>query len=435
MPEINELSYLRAASQVFDTPLLLSESQGLLMGEYLAARMLGQATVEPQGNRFRGEEVIEPDADGPTWQGYARIGSVARIQLMGELVNRGAWMGSYSGMTSYEGFAEQLTRAAADDEVSTILLDVNSPGGAAAGMFETARLVRSVSEQKPVIAVVNSLAASAAYGLVSGASKIVMTESSEVGSIGVLWLHFDRSKQMDSRGVKATIIHAGARKVDGHPFGPLEGDALSSIEGRINSIMTRFVSLVSWHRGLEDAAIRDLEANTLFSDEAISAGLADEIGTFDEVLEDLSRARVGRTISQQRRLSMNGNNAGPDASASGITQEQLESAVATARSEGEEAGAVAERGRIKAILDGDEAKGREDLARHFAFDTDQSPEAATAALGKSPKAKVEAKEDEDFASRKDKASADADLDLGGPVKTEKQRSGLSRAVDRFVPAA
>lgn len=132
---------------------------------------------------------------------------------------------------------------------------------------------------------------------------------------------------------------------------------------------------------------------------------------------------------------MSGNNAGPDASASGITQEQLESAVELAVADAIEAATVAERGRIKAILDGEEAKGREDLARHFAFDTDQSPEAATAALGKSPKAKAEAKEDEDFASRKDKASADADLDLGGPVKTEKQRSGLSRAVDRFVPAA
>jgi len=431
MPEINELSYLRAASQVFDTPLLLSQSQGLLIGEYLAARMLGQSTPEPQGNRFRGEEVIEQGVNGPEWQGYAREGNVARIQLMGELVNRGAWMGSYSGMTSYEGFTEQLTRAAADPEVSTILLDVNSPGGQAAGMMETARLVRSVSEQKPVVAVVNSLAASAGYGLVSGASKIVMTESSEVGSIGVLWLHFDRSKQMENRGVKATIIHAGARKVDGHPFSPLEGEALSNIEGRINAIMSRFVSLVSEHRGVDEEAIRGLEANTLFSDEALSAGLADEVGTFDEVLEDLSRARVGRSLSQQRGLSMSGNNQQPDASASGFTQEQLDQAVELAVADAIASATGAERTRIKAILDGEEAKGREDLARHFAFDTDQTPEAANAALGKSPKAKVET-DDEDFGKRKESASADAAVELGGPLKAKKERSSLSKAVDRYA---
>lgn len=431
MPEINELSYLRAASQVFDTPLLLSQSQGLLIGEYLAARMLGQSMPEPQGNRFRGDEVIEPGEDGPEWQGYALIGNVARIQLMGELVNRGAWMGSYSGMTPYEGFAEQLTRAAADPEVSTILLDVNSPGGVVAGMFETSRLVRSVSEQKPVIAAVNALAASAAYGVISGASKIVMTESSEVGSIGVLRLHLDRSKQMESRGVKATIIHAGARKVDGHPFGPLEGEALTNIEGRINAIMSRFVSLVSEHRGIDEEAIRGLEANTLFSDEALAAGLTDEVGTFDEVLEDLSRARVGRSLSQQRGLTMRGNNQQPDASASGFTQEQVDQAVESTVADAISAATDAERTRIKAILDGDEAEGREDLARHFAFDTDQSPEAANAALGKSPKAKVET-EDEDFGKRKESASVDADIELGGPLKANKERSSLSKAVDRFA---
>lgn len=430
MPELNDLHYLRAASQVFDTPLLLSEAQGLLIGEYLAARMQGLTPPEPKGNRFRGDEAFEPGAEGPEWQGFARVGNVARISLMGELVNRGSWMGSYSGMTSYEGFAEQLNRAAAAKDISSILLDVNSPGGAAAGMSETARLVHKVSQEKPVIAVVNSLAASAAYGLISGATKIVMTESSEVGSIGVLRLHLDRSKQLESRGVTATIIHAGQRKIDGHPFGPLEGEARASIEERVNAIMDRFVALVSDHRGIDGQAIRDLEAATLLSDDAISAGLADEIGTFDEVLTDLSRARVGRTISQQRGQSMSETSTAPDANASGISQEQLDAAVSKATEAGAEAGALAERERIKAILGGDEAEGREELAKHFAFDTSQSPEAANAALAKSPKAAADPQED--FGERKDRAAADAGFELGAPVTTEQPKSGLSQAVDRYT---
>ncbi|MCK7611973.1 S49 family peptidase [Roseibium sediminicola] len=433
MPDVNELSYLRAATQVFDTPLLLAESQGLLIGEYVASRMLGVVPPEPKGNRFRGEDAFEPGDKGPEWQGYARIGSVARISLMGELVNRGAWMGSYSGMTSYEGFAEQLNRAGADQEVSAIALDVNSPGGQAAGMVEAARLVRKINQIKPVIAVVNSTAASAAFGLISGATKIVMTESSEVGSIGVLWLHFDRSKQLEARGVKATIIHAGARKVDGHPFGPLEGDAKAHIEARVNAIMSQFVGLVSEHRGIEEQAVFDLEASMLGAGAAMEAGLADQIGTFDEVLEDLASARVGRTISQRKGLIMSENNQGPDASASGITQAQLDTAVATARKEGAAEGASAERGRIKAILDSEEAEGREELARHFAFDTDQAPEAANAALSKSAKAAAPKDEEgDDFASLKGQAAAGAALDFGGPANTEKPKSGLSKAVDRYA---
>ncbi|CTQ53550.1 Putative signal peptide peptidase SppA [Roseibium album] len=431
MPELNDLHYLRAASQVFDTPLLLAETQGLLIGEYLAARMHGVTPPEPQGNRFRGDDAFEPGNEGPEWQGYAMVGSVARIGLMGELVNRGSWMGTHSGMTSYEGFAEQMTRAGVDSAVSAIALDVNSPGGAAAGMLENARLVKSIAAKKPVIAVVNSLAASAAYGLISGASKIVMTESSEVGSIGVLRLHLDRSKELENRGVTATIIHAGARKVDGHPFGPLEGEARASIEQRVNMIMDRFVALVADHRGIDAQSVRDLEANTLLSDDAIAAGLANEVGTFDEVLEDLSRARVGRTISQQRGLSMSENNQAPDASASGITQAQLDAAVKTATEAGVKSGALAEQERIKAILGGDEAEGREDLARHFAFDTDQSPAAAKAALAKSPKATAPEAE-EDFSDRKDRASGEAALEFGGPNKIEQPKSGLTKAVDRYT---
>ncbi|MEE4012106.1 S49 family peptidase [Roseibium sp. FZY0029] len=433
MPDVNELSYLRAATQVFDTPLLLAESQGLLIGEYLASRMLGVATPSPQGNRFRGEDAFEQGPDGPEWQGYSRIGSVARISLMGELVNRGAWMGSYSGMTSFEGFTEQMNRAGAASDVSAIALDVNSPGGQAAGMIEAARLVRKISQVKPVIAVVNSMAASAAFGLISGATKIVMTESSEVGSIGVLWLHFDRSKQLETRGVKATIIHAGARKVDGHPFGPLEGDAKASIETRVNAIMSQFVGLVSEHRGLEEKVVFDLEASMLGADAALEAGLADQVGTFDEVLEDLASARVGRTISQKKGLIMSENNQGPDASASGITQAQLDTAVAAAKREGVAEGAAAERGRIKAILDSEEAEGREELARHFAFDTDQTPESANAALTKSPKATAEkGHEGDEFTALKEEAAAGAALDFGGPASSEKAKSGLSKAVDRYA---
>jgi signal peptide peptidase SppA len=424
----DHLRYLRAASHVFGTPLLLTESQSLLIGEYLAARVLGRDIPEPQGNRFQGEEVFQNEGLGPEWQGYARIGSAARISLMGELVNRGAWMGSYSGMTAYEGFSEQLSRAVADPEVATILLDVNTPGGAAHGMTETARRIKAAAAEKPVVAVVNSLAASAGYGLVSGASEIVMSESSEVGSIGVVLVHYDRSEQLANAGVKVTMIHAGKSKVDGHPYGPLEGRALDNLQSRVDRIMTDFVGLVSEHRTMDQAAIRDLEASLLSSGEAIDAGLADQVATFDDVVSDLSRARVGRSTSQTRGLSMSETTTAPDATASGITQAQLDSAVAAARSEGRTEGIVSERDRIGAILGSEEAKGREAQAQHFAFKTEMSPEDARAALATASSASSDP-EPQSFEDRKDAAD---DIDLGGPAKSEKPASGLRAAVDRQI---
>jgi len=338
MEKTNELAYLRAASLIFDTPLLLGRTQGLLIGEYLAARIQGLDAPAPQGNQFQGEKAVEGEGKNRRWKGYSKIGSIARINLMGELVNRGAWMGSHSGMTSYEGFSEQLSKALGDDKIEQIILDVNSPGGQASGMIETSRRIRAASIIKPVTAVVNSMAASAAYGLISGATQIVATESSELGSIGVLLVHFDRSKAMEERGVKATIIHAGDRKVDGHPFGPLEGDALAALESRVGKIMDQFVGLISEHRGVDAQSIRDLQAGILTADEAVGAGLADRIATFDEVIVDLNtRASIGRTNPHDRRISMSSKQSEPAANQdAGITQATHDAAIAEASASAKE---------------------------------------------------------------------------------------------------
>lgn len=355
-----ELRYLRIANEVFGTPLLLAESQGLLIGEYLAARMTAGEVPTPQGNRFVGEEQFEPSADGGNrWRGYAKINNVARVGLMGELVNRGAWMGSYSGMTSYEGFEHQMSLVEDDPDIDTVVLDVNSPGGAAGGMIPASRTVRRVARRKRVVAVVNSLAASACYGVISGASEIVATEDAELGSIGVLLLHFDRSKRLEDHGVRATIIHAGKRKVDGNPFGPLEGDARAALEARVDGIMDKFVGLVSEHREISAKSVRDLEAAILSADQAVAAGLADRIGTFDSVLSELTRA----TASQAKRNSPNGGfsmsetTGAPTAENAGISQADHDAAVAAARSEGEKAGASAAVDRFAAILGGEGIRG------------------------------------------------------------------------------
>lgn len=347
MPQDLELSYLRAASQVFDRPLLICETNALMIGQYLAGRMMREEPAAPRASRFIGEEQFDREGDQLRWKGYARTGSVARISLIGELVNRGAWMGASSGLTSYEGFAEQLERAAADDEVRSIVLDVNTPGGEAGGMIETARKVREIAQRKPVHAVVNSLAASAGYGLVSGASEIVATESASLGSIGVVFVHFDRSKYLEERGVRATVLHAGKRKVDGHPFAPLEGDALANLQGRIDYLMDQFVGLVSDHRGITAEAVRAMEANVFPAPVAVEMGLADRIGTMAGLVADLNSAGQGRIIPGKRIGDMPNNEQQSDAREGMISEAEHTSALANARAEGAGRRAVPHRGHSR----------------------------------------------------------------------------------------
>ena len=89
------------------------------------------------------------------------------------LINRGAFIGSYSGETSYEGIKHQLARAGADSRVKSLILDLDTPGGEANGAFEAAQAVREVAARKPVIAIANGMAASAGYALASGATRII----------------------------------------------------------------------------------------------------------------------------------------------------------------------------------------------------------------------------------------------------------------------
>ena len=214
-------SLAQIAGRVLNRPLLLHPDKADLILHVLQGRIGIEPlqTVTPETNRFVG--TYRRDNGGV---GSMRVeNGVAILPIVGSLVNRGAWIGASSGLVSYEGIAAQLREAEVDQDVRAILLDIDSPGGEATGMFAAAKLVSAVNKSKPVVAFVNDVAASAAYGIASAASEIIVSPTSMVGSIGVVLTHLDRSGELEDRGVKPTLIHAGAHKVDGHPFGPDHG--------------------------------------------------------------------------------------------------------------------------------------------------------------------------------------------------------------------
>ncbi|MER9355546.1 S49 family peptidase [Mesorhizobium sp. M0514] len=357
----DDLLFARVASQLFGCPLLLRQHEAEIIGGYVRARMLGTA---PEANRFQGQE--QADDNTRRWKGYRKEGSVGVVSILGELVNRGAWLGASSGLTSYEGIAQQLRNAVSDKDVKSIILDIQSPGGQAIGMNETARLIREISKEKKVTAVVNAMAASAAYGLASGANEIVVTESGIAGSIGVVLVHHDRSRQLDNAGIKSTVFKAGEEKAVGNPFEPLSRKDEDILQGEVDQIMKGFVKLVASHRPkLSEQSIRDLKAGIRIGEEAVNAGLADRLGSFESVLTDLTRAS-GRSTSQPRRTSMSENNGAPAANEdAGIPKATHDAAVKQARTEGKaegvaegtKAGAEAERTRLAAIISAEGIKG------------------------------------------------------------------------------
>lgn len=246
----------------------------------------------PQSSRFVGDNFERDPATGKPVKRlpYQRTADgTAVITVTGSLINRGAFVGSYSGETSYEGIKFQLASAVADPKARNILLDIESPGGEAVGAMEAAAAVRAANAVKPVVASVNGMAASAAYALASGARHIVTTPTGVNGSIGVVMLHADFSRQLDKAGITPTLIFAGAHKVDGNPLEPLPASVKEDLQREVNQFYDLFVQTVAaGRRSLSPAAIRDTEARIFIGGEAVTAGLADDVGTFEDVLKAMS---------------------------------------------------------------------------------------------------------------------------------------------------
>jgi signal peptide peptidase SppA len=284
------------ADRVLGRPLLIDPGKAEIILAVLEGRILG-------GMKAEEAEALAPDASQfvGSYARQGRRGSFVRaengtaiVTIDGSLVNRGAWVGANSGLTSYEGIAAQIDDVANDSEIRTAIIDMNSYGGEATGMASLAGKVRNLAKKKRVIAVVNDVAASAGFGIISGAHEIVVSPTSYVGSIGVVMMHLDRSAEMQMKGVRPTFIHAGAHKVDGNPFGALSDDVRAALQRDVNTFYDGFLETVEAGRGksrLSAAKARATEARTYIGQQAIDAGLADRMGSFEEVLAELQKPK------------------------------------------------------------------------------------------------------------------------------------------------
>lgn len=372
-------SLMHIADRVLGRPLLMHPGKVEVILHVLEGRIpLGDASLAP----------LSPDASRFVGQASAsrtfRVeGGVGIVSVIGSLVNRGAWIGASSGMTSYEGLAKQLTDAAADPNVRSIMLDLDSPGGEATGMFALAAKVREVADQKPIVAVVNDLAASAAYGIASQATEIVVSPTSIVGSIGVVLTHLDRSGELAAKGIKPTLIYAGRHKVDGNPLGPLSDAVRADLQAEVGKFYDQFVSLVAQGRGdrLTEQDARATEARTFIGQEAIDRGLADRMASFEAVLASLQSKPAGRGAAASKGVpettGATPSAVAPDADALAAARAEGHAA---GLAEGKTLGAKEAAERIGAILGSEEAKANPTLAAHMAFKTASSPAEAISAL-------------------------------------------------------
>ena len=214
----------------------------------------------------------------------------AVIPLQGIMTQKPWWATDYGGTTLV---AALVQAAASDDAVGKIVLDIDSPGGDVQGVPELAEVVRAAQAVKPVTAVVNPLAASAAYWVASQAGEIVMTPSGEAGSIGVFAMHAEFSRMYEEAGVAVNIIRTPEAKADINSVEPLSDAARAYLQSEVARWYGMFVEAVAKGRGVSAADVRGGfgQGRVVGGRNAVRAGLVDRIATLEQVLADGSRRR------------------------------------------------------------------------------------------------------------------------------------------------
>jgi signal peptide peptidase SppA len=286
-------SYTHLAGRVFNKAWLMNPAKANEIMVFLGPRLAGT------------QQDPDPEAHGPgdakdRKPYYISAEGIAVISVYGTLVKRGGWMGSLSGLTGYDDVCAELDDALEDAGVKAILLDVDSPGGECSGCFDLVDHIYAARSIKPVWAVANDDAFSAAYAIASAAEKIYVTRTGGVGSIGVIALHCDQSGWDAKTGLKYTAIFAGDRKADGNPHAALSDPARELMQAEVDRIYDLFVSTVARNRQAKATNIRATQAGLFFGDTGISM-LADELGTIEDAIEALASSITGNGAPAKQR--------------------------------------------------------------------------------------------------------------------------------------
>ncbi len=388
------MKYPHLAARVFNTPLLIHPAKLDAIIAGLGPRLLGVDALATDA-AAQGADLFSTRRGTRAKRGYGITDGVAVIGASGALVHRTRIDADSTRLLGYNDIAADVEDALANPEVHALALVWDSPGGEAQGAFELADRLHALRGRKPMVSIVDGMAASAAYLAASAADEVVSTATGYAGSIGVVMRHVDFSHALHADGVKVTHIFAGAHKVDGNPFEPLPDTVRADFQAEVNDLYDLFITAVARQRGIAAEAVRKTQAQTYRGLAAKAVGLVDRLGTTDQVIADLAAQRnrsfpagaasAPSATAQDLGASMSGNT--PAGGQQAATPQPAAADLAQARAEGHAEGAQAERERTAAILAHQRAATHVALA-HQCITSGLSADQAGAILAAAPEVAV-----------------------------------------------
>jgi signal peptide peptidase SppA len=220
---------------------------------------------------------------------YALEEHTALIPIAGPMTKGDSKFGGTSTIRTRHA----LRQAARDPEVSSIVLQVYSPGGHVDGVQDLADEVWRVRQMKPVVAHIEDLGASAAYWVASQAGRITANATAEIGSIGTMAVLEDSSKRLERLGITVHVVATGPYKGLGVDGAPVSAEALGYVRARVEAINQHFLASIERGRNLRgDALALVSDGRVHHAGPARRLGLLDAVQSLDATLEELRRGRV-----------------------------------------------------------------------------------------------------------------------------------------------
>jgi signal peptide peptidase SppA len=245
-------------------------------------------------------------AAATTRQQPREVKALGIIPILGTIVQRGNIFTEASGTASTDKLSRQFDTLMANEQVGTILADIDSPGGTVYGVPELAHKIQSLRGRgKPLVAHVNAEAGSAAYWLASAFDEVVITPSGAAGSIGAYAVHTDQSELNAAMGVKRRYVAYGKHKTEGNPDEPLSDETAAELQARVDKYGLMFEKAIAANRGVPLATVQADwgQGRMLDADRAKAVGMVDKIESFEQTVHRLTtpRARVTSRLAYAKR--------------------------------------------------------------------------------------------------------------------------------------
>lgn len=252
------------------------------------------------------DNVIENDEDDDSSSGQVAVLTVSGVCYYKTGVKK-EWL-SYFYALEWAYVMEEIEELVKDPRISSIVIDMDSPGGAVFGTPEAAARMRAAAKKKRIVVYANPGIFSAAYWVASQASEIYVLPSGYVGSIGVLIVHMDWSGFYTDKGIIPTVIKTPDRKAETNNLEPLTEGAKQRLQADAERIYSQFVADVAGGRKVSEDYVRDNfgKGGILSAEGAMRVGAADGIMTLEEVLAaELDRASSASAQHKQQAFHVN----------------------------------------------------------------------------------------------------------------------------------